>query len=381
VSEFGDLLELMHTSITRWQTIRASGLDWRHRSRANRAWERWLADVRSRSFAVLRGGKDDDQSIDRERWSLWQEKPDRLRAEFEVEDGTVTVVIVGDTWWSWSPTRGTKTNAGDPHYSHGIGAGQALIDPSSILPAVELQIVSRDAFIGRPSVNVIATPSFIDVYDEESIDLRIATHGLGSGADEYLLSVDAERGVLLRSEARIDGQPFRILAMESVAFDAPFAEDVFRPPTTEDVERVSAPRDVAFSDLPNEVPFAVFVPESPPFGPDYATIHPAEPRRGVPETAHISFASDFFGEENRHFWLTEAADPLPDRDEIEWQHSGGLQFGEDRQIGSGARIVRLEKDGTHIELCSYYLEFGELLELARSLVRLPSAPPLPPEMA
>jgi outer membrane lipoprotein-sorting protein len=381
VTEYGDLLKLMHTSIVRWQTLHATGQDWRHRARAERAWERWLAQARSRSIAVMRGGEVDDQPIDRERWSLWQQKPDRIRTEFEVEDEKVTAVIVGDTWWSWSPSRGIRTNAGDPHHSHGPGPGHALIDPSLILPAVELQVVSRGIFIDRPSLNVVATPTHIDKNDEESSHLRSATHDLGSGADEYLLRVDAERGVLLRSEARIDGEPFHILEMESVAFDEHLADDLFAPPKDEPVERVSSPRDVPMSELQDEVSFTVFVPKSPPFGSDYATVHPAEPRGRVPETAHISFASEFFGEEDRQFWLTEAADSLPGREEIEWQHRGGLQFGEDRQVGPGVRIVRLELQGTHIELCSYNLPFNELQELAASLVPLPSAPPQPPGLA
>lgn len=309
---------------------------------------------------------------------LWQAKPDRTRVEFEVEDETITAVITGDTWWSWSPARGIQTNAGDPRHTHGTGPGHALIDPSAILPAVELRVVSRDTFIGRPTLNVVAAPSRVGKSDEERFDLHNATHGLGPGAHEYLLLVDAERGVLLRSEARIDNRAFRILEMESVTFDDRFEDDLFAPPETEEVERVSTPRYVQLSELPSEVSFTIFVPASPPFGPDDVTIHPAEPRRRVPETAHISFASDFFGEEDRQFWLTESADPLPRR-EIEWQQRDGIQFGEDRQVGPGVRIVRLEIEGTHIELCSYNLSFAELLELADSLVQLPSVPPRPPE--
>jgi hypothetical protein len=45
-------------------------------------------------------------------------------------------------------------------------------------------------------------------------------HELGVGADDYLFSVDAQRGVLLRSEARFREQPFAVIEITEVAFDA-----------------------------------------------------------------------------------------------------------------------------------------------------------------
>jgi hypothetical protein len=146
---------------------------------------------------------------------------------------------------------------------HGTGPGQALIDPAPILPAVELDVIDSLTFIGRPALRVVATPSPLDKDDEESSDWERATLELGRGADEYVLLVDAEHGILLCSEARIQGVPFRITAMETVAFDEDLGDDTFAPPPATDVEPAWSPQNVSVTNLPNAVSFTVLVPEHP----------------------------------------------------------------------------------------------------------------------
>jgi hypothetical protein len=46
------------------------------------------------------------------------------------------------------------------------------------------------------------------------------------GADEYMLSVDAEQGVLLRTEAR--EQPFKVIEMTEVEFDVDLPPGTFK---------------------------------------------------------------------------------------------------------------------------------------------------------
>jgi hypothetical protein len=306
---------------------------------------------------------------------LWLARPDKTRAEFGVEDDTVTAVIVGDTWWSWSPLRGVTTNRGDPQSSHGKGPGDALIESASILPVVELVVARRATFIERPVLEVRATPTPIDDNDEESSDWRFATHGLGGGADEYALLVDAERGVLLRSEARIGKEPFRILEMETVTYDEELGQDVFSPPADAEIEPAWVPRAVSLDELPDAVPFTVLVPEHPPFGVEDVDIHPPDRRYGLPEQIHIAFASNYFGEDDRQFWLVESAEPFSGERAAEWRKADDMRFGEDRDIEPPLRIVQLERLGTHVEVRSYYLQMEELLGLARSLVPLRQSPP------
>jgi outer membrane lipoprotein-sorting protein len=371
VSDLAVLLELMHTSAQRWQTIRASGWEWRHPVRSQRAWQRLIPRDGSRAvtFAAKSQGHPEPEES-REPWRLWLAQPDKVRTEFLVEDEAITAVIVGNTWWSWSQSREVATNRGDSHHSHGRGPGDALIAASSILPAVELVLAGRATFIGRPVLEVLATPTPLD-----ASDWRHAAHDLGGGADEYALVVDAERGVLLRGEARIGGQPFRIIGMETVVFDEELGDDVFAPPSDRDIEPAWVPRTVSFTDIPDAVPFTVLVPEHPPFGVEEVDIHPPDRRYGTPEQIHIGFASNFFGEDDRQFSLVESAEPLPERGAVEWREADAMRFGEDRDIDPPLRIVQLERLDTHVEVRSYYLEVEELLDLARSLVPLREEPP------
>jgi outer membrane lipoprotein-sorting protein len=61
----------------------------------------------------------------------------------------------------------------------------------------------------------------------EGIEVDRAQSELGRGADEHLLHIDAERGVILRSEARLEGRPFRIIEMEQISFDERFPDETF----------------------------------------------------------------------------------------------------------------------------------------------------------
>jgi hypothetical protein len=50
-----------------------------------------------------------------------------------------------------------------------------------------------------------------------------------SGADGYELVLDGESGVLLRTEARLEVAPFRVIAVEEIAVDVPLAPETFDP--------------------------------------------------------------------------------------------------------------------------------------------------------
>ena len=74
-----------------------------------------------------------------------------------------------------------------------------------------------------------------------------------------------------------------------------------------------------------------------------ADIHPPDRGYGVPEQIHIAFASDFFGEEDRQFWLVESAEPFPERKTMDWEEAENFRIGEDRDIDPALRIVQLER--------------------------------------
>jgi len=224
MSELGDLLELLHTSDRRWRTFRGAGHEWRHVERLMEAFERQAA----RETAVTRNGgrAEGPEPVEQEeRWALWVGPEPKVRAEFAVGDETITAVLDGDRWWHWSPSDGARTNAADPQdrSSHGTGPGASLLDTAALLPALALEITGRVEFAERPAIAVRATP----LPSERDLYVPSGLHGIGSGADEYELLVDAERGVLLRSEARLDGSPFKVVEVNEIAFDDDFPPETF----------------------------------------------------------------------------------------------------------------------------------------------------------
>ena len=221
----------------------------------------------------------------REPWSLWVDGPDRTRAEFGAGAERVTVIIEGSRWWSFSAWAGAQTNDGDPHSSHGPGPGECLLHSARILADVELELVGESHVLNRRALVVAARPVSGDTAKLE---------GLGWGADEYELLVDAERGVLLRSEARVGGYPWRVLEMEEVAFDEDFPPGTFTldPPPGESFEVRETPRYVTLDELQEAVAFTVLVPKHAPSTDVDAMIFPAWQRHKVPLPVTIGYTME-----------------------------------------------------------------------------------------
>ena len=144
--------------------------------------------------------------------------PDRLRVEFVVKGKNVIAVFVGESWWSWEPSRGGLTNNGHPSSRHGKGPGELLIDPSGIASALELDLLETTSSLGRPVSIVSGTPTQGAAEDWER---SAVLHTLGPGADQYELMVDDTSGVLLRLEARYLGAPFRVVEITELKVDEP----------------------------------------------------------------------------------------------------------------------------------------------------------------
>jgi hypothetical protein len=260
VSELGDLLELLHTSDRRWQTVRMAGREWRHEARLLEAFHREVAGRRG-AVAMYGHGAGAPKPIEREdRWALWVAPEGRVRAEFSVEEEEMVAVLRGNQWWHWSPSTGGQTNAADPSGggSHGTGPGAALLETAGILPALSFEITGGAEAAGRSAFAVRATP----IPSKRDLHGLSGLHGIGSGADEYRLLVDAERGVLLRAGALLGGEPFRLLKVNQIGFDEELPTETFvleLPPG----QAFSPPleyRDVPLDWLPGEVAFTVFVP-------------------------------------------------------------------------------------------------------------------------
>ena len=227
MSELGQVLEVMHTSSESCHSLRLEGHEWRHRETFSRAWKHHLDELRRcgaasvRSFAFKKGGEGEPAPESREIWRVWLAKPDKRRAEFQVGDDMVTAVFAGQRWWSKSPN-GFRTNEGALNSGHGFGPGAALIDPAAYLAVLQLSVDSRTTFLSRPAFVVTAIPRAIDPHE-----FNATFHMLGTGADLYQLVIDAELGILLRSEADFRGDAFRVIEVDAIGVDEQFSEATF----------------------------------------------------------------------------------------------------------------------------------------------------------
>ncbi|MGI9033309.1 MAG: hypothetical protein ACR2HY_06445 [Acidimicrobiales bacterium] len=139
---------------------------------------------------------------------------------------TITVVVDGRRWWSWSPLLGAK--AGGPDVPVGLGPGLTLLEGRRLLSALgEFEMTGKRPVGSRRGVIVRARPlgSESDDLDQGlTPEMPAVSWGpllseLGDGADTYELTIDEELGILLRVEACLDGQPFRVCEMRELVVD------------------------------------------------------------------------------------------------------------------------------------------------------------------
>ncbi len=215
----------MMDSHSLWKTLRAQGTEWRDFDLLHEA---FIRKHQPGPNTVMIQGVADRPSRSVEQWSLRIELPDTVRTEFGVFGEHVTAVIKGAHWWSISSHDEPRTNDGNPKSRHGTGPGYPLTEPRRLVFGLELEPQGETTFAGRPVVRVSATP--VEAGSAGRLDLLAlddAVIGLGTEADRYELLVDAERGLILRSEAQLEGSPFLVIEMQEVGFDESFPEETF----------------------------------------------------------------------------------------------------------------------------------------------------------
>lgn len=97
-------------------------------------------------------------------------------------------------------------------------------------PLIEIREVKGGSRLGRPTLDAT-------VMARRELERRRGRglHGLVIGdADEIRLSIDRERGVILRTGLVYEGSVYRIVEMTEVGFDEQF------PPTTFEIRPVSS---------------------------------------------------------------------------------------------------------------------------------------------
>jgi len=151
----------------------------------------------------------------------------RRRVDFATwwEGERLTVVYHGDSWQSWSHSRGFLSNDGGDAYGHDGGPADALINPSRAHESLTLETIGEGSLLGRAVVHLrgVSRPQVDSVTFNDTRWLSDA----GYGADEYLLSMDGSSGMFLRTEARLAGRPFRVIEVTELALNEAFGSDVF----------------------------------------------------------------------------------------------------------------------------------------------------------
>lgn len=158
---------------------------------------------------------------------LWHERPDRWRQETESSDQPGTTYRVADgkgPWWFYGVPDHAPYRA---HYSPTNGGEftpdeefACLLDPFRVRYGFEctLKIVGEACVTGRQTIEV----------ETKAISWDYAPHGpFWDGADDFLMSVDAETGVILRFASRLRGEECDSFEITELAFDETFADGTF----------------------------------------------------------------------------------------------------------------------------------------------------------
>lgn len=220
MTSVGEALDLVHDGRHRLRTLKAGVREWRHFERGRRAFSRVMARRGTASSEAELVEKAPERTETRSR--LWVSRPGRIRLErlLGPGDGDVAMVVVdGDRWWSYHPQGGFESSEEGGRSQAQTLAMRQLLDPWPLLGDLALEVEGEASVAGRDGLVLRGTPT-------QHPD-RTVLIGLGQGADAYELTADREFGVLLRTSARIDGEPFEVKELAEVAFDGAIPDEVF----------------------------------------------------------------------------------------------------------------------------------------------------------
>lgn len=340
MSDLGDLLESLHQASRRFDRARIVWRTWHHDERASAAFAAELEEMGARPLATLDADAEPLPPERTGRIRIWFERPDRWREEREGES---------------------------------IGADLGLhLDPAPAIGLYDFEPLGPGQRAGHNVINARATPRSQEV----SQDIGVT---LGAGADELLLEVDAEKGVLLRVESRRGGEPFSLFEAEEVAFDTPHPPTTFayEPPPGEELHTWEL-HELPLHEAARRAPFPVFVPTHVPEDWGLAVSFTApHDRPAVAAQVHLWYragggvaAVNVIEEANGHARTPDAAD---------W-HDETLDDGtplrvRDRTDDLPQAQLMTTRAGTAISMHSTELDADALVDLAASLRPAPTEPP------
>lgn len=386
VTELSDLLELLVGADDSFRTVKATIRSWRDDVKYGEAFERHAEEQERRSGAsgavlVLVGddGAEEESEPAEEVVRIWLEPPDRVRVELEGR-WTQTMVSNGPTTWSYTPEMGAVR---EERGARGQAEAPLLLQPAVLIAGLDFDSPEKTELVGREALHVRARPRpagpMLGWHD---------LHGLAQGADEYDLVVDAERGILLRAAALMDGEEFATSEVTEIAFDEQLEPErfTFTPPPGETVRTPEEAfggeiEDVSIEEAARRAPFTVFVATK--LGPHWTMdvhFHGKRERPPMPVTVFVHYSRTDDGLEQ--FGLSERArreneaEPGSDWERVDRAGQALYVYMPSEQKRRWPSLIRFERDGTWIELSSQSFERERLLEIAASLAPAPTEPPL-----
>jgi hypothetical protein len=358
VTDVSDLLALISRASDSFRTLRAtircSRDEEQYMEAWDRHWERQSQEGGALSFVLV--GDDGDEpspATSAATIRLRIEQPARFREEYEGAWGDQLAVSDGQTLWRRVPRLGVLRE--DASEAAGSLFAPLLIDPAPLLPGLELDLLGEAQQAGRRAHRVRGLPTRVFWHD---------LFGLAPGADEYMLLIDAERGILLRAAALLDG--------DEVAFDEDLPPERFvlelapgeRIRTHEDLAE-HIPEKVTLEEAVRRAPFTVWVPQMRRgWRPEVRYGRPNEDYP-TPETVYLHY----FNEKKGQLSIREMA--LEEKRGRNWERVD--REGQEYRVWHESRrarmptLVRFHKEGTSIELESGDLDRDELFEIASSL--------------
>lgn len=328
MSELGDLLEAMYTAHTRFATF-AGVLD-----------ERLIGDLQSDDSWDWEG-EIHPPIRDVATTTRVLVAPPRARITRLKSPGAESVAVVLDGRRRFFDSPGWGADIGDQRADdlpEALGAARHLLAPGSMLAALDIKSHERGVHAGREVWRVTATPRWPLAWP------------IG-GVEQHELSVDRERGVVLRRAGLVNYEEVRLHEFREVAFDvAVTIEDFAFPEAALDTGGLEPAEAAARS------PFALFGLPLPVGNITY------RPHRGrfQPESTTIEYEGILLVETLAvgHWTILGAYEQVA--------VNGSTAIVQDGQI-------RLTIGGTTIELQAPGADAARLVELAASLIPLPGA--------
>ncbi len=165
----------------------------------------------------------------------WQARMECVREVLPasgVYDRSPNLRIIHDATW-WAIDGGVvRTNAGSAKRSWmSIEDLQLLLAPGTLVEALDVFAACRTESEGRAAIRLASAPT--------QLLIRLGPGLVVLNAAEYALTVDAERGIVVRYEAFTAGRPARRHTISDLILDAPLDQSLFVPPGRWPVRRIA----------------------------------------------------------------------------------------------------------------------------------------------